>query len=268
MNALLAAALDHAQQPRRACPIADPGEIGDRGDVLVALAGVPPDVLIDPEPPHPAEAGRVADQNPAALGEEGVVGGVPGDSESLRGSGDRAVLADGRRQRPAQPAARELGRRLSGPAGVLAPHVPATRAPVAAACDEQRRRAPTERLVRQMAGDALVRDALAAAPPAPPIGLGDPTRQHRPVGLQLLPDDLQAEVVQAAERGQVRAREGSVQQRRGPSGGSVRTPILEGPRPSTGQRRASRLYTVICDEPVYICCSCTNRESYRQGALS
>jgi len=60
--------------------------------------------------------------------------------------------------------------------------------------------------------------------------------------------DLQTEVVQATERRQVRARESSVQ-RRGPSGGSARTPILEGPRPSTGQRRARYLYTVVCGEP-------------------
>ena len=163
--------------------------------------------------------------------------------------GDREVLAADRRQRPAQPTAGQLGPRLGGPAGVLPPHVTAGRAPVAANRHHQRRRPPTERLVRQLAGDAVTRDALAATPPAPPVGLGDPAGQHRPVGLQLLPDDLQAEVVQAAERGQVGVREDSVQQRRGPSGGSVRTPILEGPRPSTGQRRAACLYTFICEKP-------------------
>ena len=140
--------------------------------------------------------------------------------------------------------------RGSAAAGVLAPHVPATRAPVAADRDDQRRRAPTERLVRQPAGHALVRDALAAAPPAPPIGVSDPTRQHRAAGLQLLPDDLQTEVVEPAERSQVRARDGDVRQRRGPSGGNVRTPIPKRPR-ATGQRHAACPYTLICEESLY-----------------
>ena len=109
-------------------------------------------------------------------------------------------------------------------------------APVAQHRDDQRGRAPAERLVREAPGHAVARGALAAAPAAPPVRLADLARQDRPVGLQVLADDLQAEVVQAAERGQVRAREGSVQERRGPSRGSVT--ILEGPRPSSGQRRA------------------------------
>jgi len=52
--------------------------------------------------------------------------------------------------------------------------------------------------VREAAGHAVARDALAATPPAPPIGLGDPTGQHRTIRLEVLPDDLQAEIVQAA----------------------------------------------------------------------
>ena len=65
--------------------------------------------------------------------------------------------------------------------------------------------------MRERAGDAVAHDAFAAAPPAPPIGLGDPARQHRAVGLELLPHDLEAQAVEPAERGQVRAREGNVE---------------------------------------------------------
>ena len=186
------------------------GQVDDHGDVLVALAGVAPDVLVDADDGDPVEPGRVVDQNPLALGEDGVVGGVPGHPEGLGDPGDGQVLAHDPLQRPAQPAAGQLGPRLGRLAGVLAPHVPAAGAPVAADRDQQRRRAPPERLVREPAGHAVTRDALAAAPPAPPIGVDDPTRQHRTIRLEVLADHLQTELVQAAERGQVRAREGSV----------------------------------------------------------
>lgn len=55
-----------------------------------------------------------------------------------------------------------------------------------------------------------------------------PTLDHGPVGLEPLPEDLESEFIEAAERGQVRAQDGSVMHvdvfRRT---GSVRTPILE-----------------------------------------
>jgi len=206
------------QQARRAGAVPDSGQVDDDRDVLVALAGVTPDVLIDPEHPDPVEAGGVGDQDPPALGQDGVVGGVPRDPEGFGDTGDREVLADDRLQRPAQRTAGQLGPRLGGPAGVLAPDVPATGAPVPADRDQQRGGAPAEGFVREAAGHAVARDALAATPPAPPIGLGDPTGQHRTIRLEVLPDDLQAEIVQAAERGQVRAGECNVRQRRGPSG--------------------------------------------------
>jgi len=59
------------------------GEVDDDRDVLVAAAGVPPDVLVDADHPHPVEAGGVVDQDPPAFGQDGVVGGVPRDPESL-----------------------------------------------------------------------------------------------------------------------------------------------------------------------------------------
>ena len=42
-----------------------------------------PEVLVDPAFPHPVQAGGVADQDPAALGQDRVVGGIPRDPEAL-----------------------------------------------------------------------------------------------------------------------------------------------------------------------------------------
>ena len=49
LERLLGAALDHVQQPGRAGAVTDRGEVDDHGDVLVAAAGVPPHVLVDPD---------------------------------------------------------------------------------------------------------------------------------------------------------------------------------------------------------------------------
>ena len=51
LERLLRAALDHVQQPRRAGPVTDRGEVDDHGDVLVAAPGVPPHVLVDADRP-------------------------------------------------------------------------------------------------------------------------------------------------------------------------------------------------------------------------
>jgi len=78
------------------------------------------------------------------------------------------------------------------------------------------------------------------------VGFGDPAGQHRPIRLEALPDDVQAELVEAAERGQVRGSEGSVKHVEVFRLGCVRTPILGRPRPLPRDRRAAR-YTVNCD---------------------
>jgi hypothetical protein len=86
-------------------------------------------------------------------------------------------------------------------------------ASIAADRDQQRRRAPPRRLVRQLPGHAVARRSLASAAATPPgelVGLDDPAGQHRPTGLEPLTHDLQAEFVKTAERAQVRAHERSV----------------------------------------------------------
>jgi hypothetical protein len=97
--------------------------------------------------------------------------------------------------------------RLGGPAGVLARHMPTAGAAIAADRDQQRRRAPPQRFVRQPPGHAVARRSLASAAATPPgelVGLDDPAGQHRTTGLKPLLHDLQAEFVKTAERAQVR----------------------------------------------------------------
>ncbi|GAB2514507.1 hypothetical protein GCM10027064_10480 [Microbacterium petrolearium] len=85
-----------------------------------------------------------------------------------------------------------------------------------------------ERLVRERPGHRVTRHALRAALPTPRIVVDDAALKYCPVGLEQLPDGLKAELVEAAERGEVRGRERRVVQvevfRRSVS---VRTSILE-----------------------------------------
>ena len=176
------------------------------------------------------EAGRVVDQHPSALGEHGVVGGVPRHPEPLGDTGDGQVLDDDPLQCPAQPAARQLRSRFGRRAGVLAPHVPATGAALAADRDHQDRRSPPERLMRQLALHRVTRRPVAAAAMTPPVRLDHPAGQHRPVRLEPLAGDFQTELVEPAERGQVSAGEtratSSVRQVEVSQMAGVRTPII------------------------------------------
>jgi transposase len=94
-------------------------------------------VLVDPDYSHPVEPGRVVDQSPLALGQDRVVGGVPRHPQRVGDPSNRQVPDHDRLQRPPQPAPGQLRPRRSGPAGVLAPHVPAPAAPVAADKDSR-----------------------------------------------------------------------------------------------------------------------------------
>jgi hypothetical protein len=210
-------------------------------------------VLIDPDDLHALEPVKVIDEDPLALGEDGVVGGVSDDPEALGDPGHGQVLAHDPFQRPPQTSAGQLRPRFGGTAGVLAPHVPTPAAPVAPDRDQQRRRAPTQRFVRQLPGHAVAGGALAAAAPAPLVGLHDPAGQHRPVRFEPLPGDLKAELVEPAEDGQIGAadagRRGSVAHVEVFRMGSVRTSILGRPRRLPRERRASPIYTLNCEEP-------------------
>ncbi len=106
-----------------------------------------------------------------------------------------------------------------------------------------------ERLVRQPADHRVSGHALGPALPAPRVRLQDPALDHRTIRLNPLSDGLEAELVETAERGQVRANEGSVIHVEVLRMGSVRTSILGGPRPLSSDRRAQPDYTLSCEEP-------------------
>ncbi len=106
-----------------------------------------------------------------------------------------------------------------------------------------------ERLVRQPADHRVSGHALGPALPAPRVRLQDPALDHRTIRLNPLSDGLEAELVETAERGQVRANEGSVIHVEVLRMGSVRTSILGGPRPLSSDRRAQPDYTLSREEP-------------------
>jgi len=160
------------------------------------------------------------------------------------------VLTHDGLQRPPQAATRQLRPRLGRAAGVLAPHMPTPGTPVAADGDQQRRRAPPQRFVRQASDHRVPRGTLAPAPATPLIGLDDTTRQHRTIRVHSLPDHLQTQLVETSERSQIRASEGSVRHVEVPPAGSMRTPIIRRPRPLRRHRPADPRYTLNCDEPV------------------
>jgi hypothetical protein len=219
-----------------------------------------PHVLVDADRGDAVKAVLVVDQDPLALSQDRVVSGVPRDPEPLGDPRDGQVLAHDRFQRPPQPTARHLGPRLSGSAGVLAPHMSTTSAAVATHRDLERRWSPAQRLVSQPPDDSVARCSLAAAAAAPMVGLHDPAGEHGTVALEALAGDLEAELVESAERGQVRASEGSVRQVEVFQMASVRTSIIGRPRRLPAPRRAERQrprrhhtrYTVICEEPQFL----------------
>lgn len=51
-------------------------------------------MLIDPDDLHAVEPLRVLDQDPSALAQDGVVGGIPRDREAFCDAGDGEVVAD------------------------------------------------------------------------------------------------------------------------------------------------------------------------------
>jgi uncharacterized membrane protein YkvA (DUF1232 family) len=150
------------------------------------------------------------------------------------------VLAHDALQRPPQTRPGEHRPRLGRLRGVLAPHVPSPGAPVAADPDLQGRGAPPDRLVSQPADHGVTRGAFASAAAAPLVRLHDPARQDSSAGLEALPHDVEAELVQTSERGQVRARGGSARHVEVFRMGGVGTPIFGRPRPLLGQRRAAQ----------------------------
>lgn len=79
--------------------------------------------------------------------------------------------------------------------------------------------------------------------------------------INTLPDSDEPELIEAAERGQVNRREGSVGHVEVFQVESVGTPILGRPRPLPEPRRATRRYTLVCEEPVRLMHPCSFNKS-------
>ena len=158
----------------------------------------------------PAAPVRIIDQGALAFGEDGIVGGVPPHRQTFGDPGDGQVDDHDAFQRPAQRPPGQPGTGFCGLAGVLAPHVAALDAPVAAHPHQQDGRPPPARLVRQPTHHGARRDALAATATAPLVIIDDPAREHRTRRFEVLTDDLKAELIKPGERSQVRTSEGSV----------------------------------------------------------
>ena len=190
---------------------------------------------------------------PKALGQYGIVSGVPRHRESLGDPSDGQVLDHDRLQRPAQPTPGEPGPRFGRRGGVLAPHVLTPGAPVAAHDQLQHRRSPPEGFVSEPTNHRVTRHALTPAASAPPIRLKDSAGYHRTIGFKALTDRFKTELIEARERGQVRAsearRRSSVVHVEVFQMGGVGTSILRRPRHLSRDRRADQSYTLHCEEP-------------------
>lgn len=124
--------------------------------------------------------------------------------------------------------------------------------------------------MRQPPGHGIANDARTPVALAPLVGLrdaDDPAGRHRPVRRELLTDDAQTELVEAAERGDVGTRVTSVGHVEVFLAGRVRAPILRRPRSLSPHRWAAH-HTLFCDEPVKPSrpcrptpCACTSPQS-------
>ena len=124
--------------------------------------------------------------------------------------------------------------------------------PVSAHPHQQRRRPVPERLVRKRPRDGVTGDALGTALPAPRVVVDDAALQHHPVGLEQLADGFEAELVETAERGEVRGRERRVEHVEVFQDGERENFHPGRPRRLSANQPAVPGYTLNCEEPVKI----------------
>ena len=99
-----------------------------------------------------------------------------------------------------------------------------------------------EGLMREPASDRVSGDALGPATPAPRVGLAHSALDDRLVGVEVLPGRGESELVETAEGREISGLEGSVEHVEVFRMGSVRTSIIERPRPiSTAPHRGTAL---------------------------
>ena len=115
------------------------------------------------------------------------------------------MMNDHARQCPAHRRTRELRAWIGRLTHILAPHMGALRAPVAAHAHMQDRGTPPAGYVRGAPDHRVTRLALASAASTPPVLTSNPASQHCMVWQHALARHFQAQVIQARERAQVRA---------------------------------------------------------------
>ena len=130
-----------------------------------------------------------------------VLAALPGHTQGLGDTRHRQMVDHQARQRPAHRRVRELGAWIGRCTHVLAPHVSALRAPVAAHAHVQDRGAPPVRLVRGASDHRVTRLVLASAASTPPVLTSNPASQHCMVWPNALARHFQAQVIQACVRG-------------------------------------------------------------------
>src|SRR5690606_26905921 len=132
------------------------------------------------------EARRVIDEQTLSLGEDRVVGGVPGHVQRLRNTSDREMLADDGLEGPPDGGAGEFRPRLSSARRVFAPDGAASVATEPADANAEGRGAPAERDMRESTRHRPARCAFRAAPATERIASGRATLQQCSVGRDLL----------------------------------------------------------------------------------
>ena len=186
-----------------------------------------------------------------------MLAALPGHAQGLGDTRHRHMMNNHPRQRPAHRCARELGTRIGRLAHVLAPHVSALWAPVAAHAHMHDRGTPPAGLVRQAPDHRVTRNALAPATSTPPILTSNTARQHCMVCLNALTRHLQPQAIQARERAQIRAIKDSIGHVEVFQMDGVAISIIGRPRPLPGHdtpNPANNTYTLKCEEPLISLC--------------
>ena len=182
-----------------------------------------------------------------------VLAAFPGHAQGLGDTRHRQMVDDQPRERPAHRRPRELRARIDRLTHVLAPHVSALLAPVAAHAHVQNRGTPPVRFVRQAPDYRVTCLALAPTASTPPILTNNAARQHCMVWPHALAGHFQAQVIQAHERAQVRTIKDSIGHVEVFQMDGVGISIIERPRPLHNHdtpNATHNTYTPNYEEPV------------------
>ena len=173
-----------------------------------------------------------------------MLAALPGHAQGLGDACHRQMVDHQARQRPAHRRTRELRARVGRLPHILAPHVSTLWTPVAAHAHVQDRGTPPAGYVRQAPDHRVTRLALASAASTPPVLTSNTASQHCMVWPNALACHFQAQVIQACERGQVRAIKGSIGHVEVFQMDGVGISIIGRPRPLPGHDT----YTLKCEE--------------------